>query len=724
MIEVTNNSKCDFAFDGEWLRSGEWKSERCVSIPRQSMVMLEFQSTGARGVAGVIWWTDTANHDVYLSMAVANPRLQGPSFNCFAGPPPHDLKAELDQAPKLVQDELVMLDSGCTWVAAAVGPFTVIKLTVLPEPTQYVPPSATTGGASSSTAGVAEEDKSDECAPSSARSPTSETSAARAAQTASRPECTVLATTGSSTEEQRDEDAKEALGKFFAQTRPKDALDGLSRGLKTAGTSVVAGFGSIVASAVQGYQEGGLGLLKGLGTGLVGGAAIAVGGTACGVAQIGRGIANTPEAMRGRREQRVWDQELGQWVDIDLIALEAQVAAEGSDEEDGASPSVGSSGAGSGQVAEVTDREYYDLLQVEPSATPSEIKKAYYKEARSCHPDKNPGDSEAKAKFQKLADAYQVLSDPQLRRKYDREGKEGIQEGNVKMDPSVFFSLLFGSEKFLPWIGELHLAMQTDQFAKSLEKDAQDFSPEDVVVEGEGKLKRKQVRREVRCACTLREKLDRWVYGRDPQGFEEQMRVEAGELASGQFGPELLCTLAEIYQLRAEIYLADELVGRFSLTKRMASLKHSNHILRHRLNFFQNVAGSVLRVKKVHDAARSSQMQVGAGQQPDEEEQRKAVEDALDDALPVFLQTAWAAVVTDIDSTIKEVGRKLLKDKSVPWQIRVRRAQALQRLGQIFGEEGARADAAQGERSSRTMTSEVAKATLQEALMGSCREKK
>lgn len=81
-------------------------------------------------------------------------------------------------------------------------------------------------------------------------------------------------------------------------------------------------------------------------------------------------------------------------------------------------------------------------------------------EARACHPDKNPGDQEANAKFQKLADAYQVLSDPESRKKYDREGKSGI-EGHVKMDPSTFFSLLFGSERFEPWIGELPLATVT-----------------------------------------------------------------------------------------------------------------------------------------------------------------------------------------------------------------------------------------------------------------------
>ncbi|CAK9048806.1 unnamed protein product [Durusdinium trenchii] len=478
----------------------------------------------------------------------------------------------------------------------------------------------------------------------------------------------------------------------------------------------------MVASSVAGYQsQGGLGLVKGLGTGLVGGAAIAVTGTVCGAAQIGRGLANTPEAFRGRREQRVWDADLGKWVDIDLVKLEAEVTAEGSDDEEQHTPS-----------ATVKETEYYDLLRVKPSASAAEVKKAYYKEARACHPDKNPGDAEANAKFQKLADAYQVLSDPESRKKYDREGKAGVQEGNVKMDPSVFFSLLFGSERFEPWIGELQLAMQTGQLAKAMERGGpeshEEVLEEEMMSDNSKVLKRRQLHREVHCAVHLREFMNDFVYRRDLAQFEQRARLEAADLAQCQFGPELLASLGEMYQLRAEIYLADELVGRFSLTKQMAAFKHSGKTMQHKFSLVSNGVNSLLQVKKVHDASKappeepaaataSSEGEVSAEEQARMKAVEEKMEQALDQALPLFLQTAWAAVVTDIDSTVKEVGRKLLKDKSVPWQIRVRRSQALQRLGQIFFEEGSKALAAGG--SAQTMTSEVAKATLQEALMAS-----
>ncbi|CAE7353442.1 Vps13c, partial [Symbiodinium sp. CCMP2456] len=62
------------------------------------------------------------------------------------------------------------------------------------------------------------------------------------------------------------------------------------------------------------------------GAGVLGGAAMVVGGVGCGVAQVGRGLMQVPGAARARREEKVWDQELGCWVDVDLCALEKQVA--------------------------------------------------------------------------------------------------------------------------------------------------------------------------------------------------------------------------------------------------------------------------------------------------------------------------------------------------------------------------------------------------------------
>lgn len=78
---------------------------------------------------------------------------------------------------------------------------------------------------------------------------------------------------------------------------------------------------------------------------------------------------------------------------------------------------------------DTTARDYYDVLGVSRSATPEEIKKAYRKKALENHPDRNPGNAEAEARFKEAAEAYGVLSDPDKRARYDRFGRAGVSGG-------------------------------------------------------------------------------------------------------------------------------------------------------------------------------------------------------------------------------------------------------------------------------------------------------
>ncbi len=72
-------------------------------------------------------------------------------------------------------------------------------------------------------------------------------------------------------------------------------------------------------------------------------------------------------------------------------------------------------------------RDYYEVLGVDRSATPEEIAQAYRKLALKYHPDRNPGDEEAVAKFKEAAEAFEVLSDPEKRARYDRYGHAGLE---------------------------------------------------------------------------------------------------------------------------------------------------------------------------------------------------------------------------------------------------------------------------------------------------------
>ena len=74
-------------------------------------------------------------------------------------------------------------------------------------------------------------------------------------------------------------------------------------------------------------------------------------------------------------------------------------------------------------------KDFYEILGITKSATPEEIKKAYRKKAIEFHPDKNPGNKEAEESFKTAAEAYEILSDPNKKAKYDQYGHQAFDGG-------------------------------------------------------------------------------------------------------------------------------------------------------------------------------------------------------------------------------------------------------------------------------------------------------
>lgn len=97
--------------------------------------------------------------------------------------------------------------------------------------------------------------------------------------------------------------------------------------------------------------------------------------------------------------------------------------------------------------------DYYQILELSKTATPEEIKKAYRKNALKYHPDKNPGNPDAEAKFKKISEAYEVLSDEKKKKIYDQYGEDGLKNSGMGGPGGGFSSMEEALRTFMGAMG-------------------------------------------------------------------------------------------------------------------------------------------------------------------------------------------------------------------------------------------------------------------------------
>lgn len=675
-------------------------------------------------------------------------------------------------------------------------------------------------------------------------------------------------------------EAVEEFGQLFSLRKPKDAASGLGSGLKNVAKGVAAGAVSLVAAPVVGAAQGGVaGGLKGAGAGILGAVILPVAGVATGVAQVVRGVANTPEAIRSRGQGATWDETTRTWVEKEssergLATFDPELRRQGLEREarnakasggwgagwklgfgsaktveegdkgqgkSDAAPAVhvsplasgvgagaaagsggrgGSSGAegsraatkgeaheggvgkatedanaaetakaakatgpsssspraapgaasasasasasapaaasgssasapprpppsgsrahasGAASAPDFSSSDPYALLGVSRDATAAEIRKAYFALARTAHPDKHPDDPQAADRFQRLSQAYQILSDPSKRARYDA-GEDDPAAGGDFADGAEMFAALFGAERFEHLVGELILAgaMREDPDALSAD-DEGGVSVNAGRVGGKDasdSLEKRQAERVAHLADNLKALLRRHVEG-DVGGFRTAMQHEAVELAATSYGDVMLRTIGRAYDQASSAQLGGVFAGTWAATRAKA------HALKSQID----AMGIALRVQKAQQdalrlAARESDALDAAAKAREwvvkQEELEKAaaapaatlsspapsasgaapppapspesraaraaapfIESAIKAAreagvqrvaleeatLPLILDAMWAANQLDVQATLRAVTKRVLREEGVDAGVLRARAVALKELGAIF----------------------------------------
>jgi len=336
----------------------------------------------------------------------------------------------------------------------------------------------------------------------------------------------------------------------------------------------------------------------------------------------------------------------------------------------------------------VQDNSFYELLGVETTASPKEIKRAYYKLAKESHPDKNPDDQD---NFLKIHQAYETLYDDDQRQLYDEWGSNASSNPNM-FDPGIFVDVFFGvSPELESYIGDLAIKsfMKTMSKIVYAQQQTSEAQKEEMVKDLLSALRVNHSRdvRQVDIALFLTEFTKDYVAS---NMNEDEFRVKCQEEASRLFEstpfPEKM-----LQPIGSALYWE----GGYRSLKNPLGLPLSSVAwtrgrvkgIRKWIDYGTDIYQFYIKVKASHDEAieklsHSTKNSRRKRHQSEEEEKKSTQLETFKIVLPEMLEFFWKFNAHDITHTLKGACWKVLYSNTCP--NKRRQSKALLILGQTI----------------------------------------
>ncbi|KAI0919871.1 hypothetical protein AcV5_001823 [Taiwanofungus camphoratus] len=346
---------------------------------------------------------------------------------------------------------------------------------------------------------------------------------------------------------------------------------------------------------------------------------------------------------------------------------------------------------------------YYDILGVPVDASTDDIKKSYRRLAIKHHPDKNRDDPHAEERFKEIAIAYQTLSDPALRKKYNEFGsKESAPEGGF-VDPEEVFSTIFGGERFVPIIGHISLAKDMKTALQEAEEMGENEGENGVgkqiardakgreILGPEEKARREEKARKTAAekAAVRAERVQKLVENLErrlgiftesatdlhdvqvTESFRKICQLEAEELKKESYGADLLHAIGFVYVAKAKQHQATNQTF-FGVGGWLHNVQGKYHVFSETVSTLR----AAMELKNVFEQIQAAEK---AGNLSPEDKRRLE-----EQAAEKGLQALFKGTKLEIESVLRETCDRVLEDPSISREKAQLRAMGLQILGEAY----------------------------------------